>query len=97
MFSVQYSVFSPALDQRGLRSDKQPMNMEVIKKQVVGPGPFIIRTSDGKEYTVPHGEFVGYTRHYVMLEDEKGGLDIVDHLHVVAIRPVNKRRARVSV
>jgi len=73
------------------------MNMEAIKKQMVGPGPFIIRTSDGKEYTVPHGEFVGYTRHYMMLEDEKGGLDIVDHLHVVAIRPVNKRRARVSV
>jgi hypothetical protein len=30
----------------------------------------------------------------MMIEDEKGGIDIVDPLHVVAIRPVAKRRAR---
>ena len=70
------------------------MNTEAIKKQTTGPGPFIIRASDGKEYLAPHGEFVGYTRHYMMIEDEKGGIDIVDPLHVVAIRPVAKRRAR---
>jgi hypothetical protein len=90
-------VFGAALDQHALRSDKQAVNTEAIKKQVVGPGPFIVRTSDGKEYHVPHGELVGFTRHYMAIEDEKGGLDIVDPLHVVAIRPVNKRRARVSV
>lgn len=70
------------------------MNPQTIKLQLHGPGPFRIRTSDGKEYTVPHGEFVGYTRSYVMIEDEKGVLDIVDPLHVVSVRPVSRRRSR---
>jgi hypothetical protein len=70
------------------------MNSETIKKQTTGPGPFVIRTSDGKEYHAPHGEFIGFTRHYVMIEDAKGVLDIIDPMHVVAIRPVNKRRAK---
>ncbi|MBI3416593.1 MAG: hypothetical protein HY043_14970 [Verrucomicrobia bacterium] len=72
------------------------MNSEAIRKQLTGPGPFIVRTSDGREYDVPHGEFVGFTRHYMMIEDTKGGIDIVDPLHVVAIRPVQKRRARAA-
>ena len=70
------------------------MNPAVIKKQATGLGPFVIRTSDGREYEAPHGEFIGFTRHYMFIEDEKGGVDIVDPLHVVAIRPVNKRRSR---
>ncbi len=72
------------------------MNTDTIKKQISGPGPFIIRTSDGKEYSPPHGEFVGFTRHYMMVEDESGVLDIIDPLHVVSIRPVHKRRHRGS-
>jgi hypothetical protein len=72
------------------------MNADAIRKQLVGPGPFLIRTSDGNEFSAPHGEFVGITRHYVMIEDEKGGIDIVDPIHVVSIRPVRKRRKPVT-
>ncbi len=72
------------------------MNQAVIKKEASGPGPFIIRTSYGKEYQAPHGEFIGFTKHYVYIEDEDGGVDIVDPLHVVGIRPVRKRRARAE-
>ena len=85
------------LDRRAHRSDKHGVNTDTIKKQVSGPGPFVIRTSDGKEYSAPHGEFIGFTRHYVMVEDEKGVLDILDPLHVVSIRPVGKRRPRASI
>ena len=70
------------------------MNQAIIKKQTSGPGPFIIRTSDGKEYRAPHSEFIGFTRHYVYIEDEQGGVDILDPMHVVVIRPVSKRRTR---
>ena len=70
------------------------MNSEAIRKQTMGPGPFLIRTSDGKQYLAPHGEFIGFTRHYMFVEDEKGGLDIIDPLHVVSIKPVSRRRAR---
>ena len=70
------------------------MNQAIIKKQTTGPGPFVIRTSDGKEYRAPHGEFIGFTRHYLYIEDEQGGVDIIDPMHVVAIRPVAKRRTK---
>lgn len=72
------------------------MNSDAIRKQLVGPGPFIIRTSDGKEFTAQHGEFVGITRHYMIVEDENGGVDMVDPMHVVSIRPVRKRRKPVA-
>jgi hypothetical protein len=68
------------------------VNAAIIKKQTTGPGPFIIKTSDGKEYTAPHGEFIGFTKHYIYVEDAEGGVDILDPLHVVAIKPLRKRR-----
>ena len=72
------------------------MNTAIIRKQTEGPGPFVIRTSDGKEYHAPHGEFIGYTRHYLYIEDEEGGVDILDPLHVVSIRPASGRRAKAG-
>lgn len=71
------------------------MNQAVIKKQTTRPGPFIIRTSDGNEYQPPHGEFIDFTKHYVYINDENEG-DIVHPLHIVAIRPVRKCRARAA-
>ncbi|GDY21781.1 hypothetical protein LBMAG56_31280 [Verrucomicrobiota bacterium] len=84
----------PLLDQRGHRSDKQAVNTDTIRKQITGPGPFVIRTSDGMKYSAPHGDFVGFTRHYLMVEDDKGVLDILDPLDVVSIRPAGQRRSR---
>ena len=72
------------------------MNTLTIKQQLTGVGPFVIRTSDGKQYTAPHSEFIGITRHYVMVEDAKGALDIIDPLHIVSIRPAGKRRAKAA-
>lgn len=72
------------------------MNALTLKKHVSGPGPFLIRTSDRKQFKVPHGEFVGFTRHYMMIENEEGVLDIVDQMHVVSVRPVARRRSRVA-
>ncbi len=70
------------------------MTTDTIKKQTAGPGPFLIRTSDGKELEAPHGEFLGFTRHYMMIENAKGVLDIIDPMHVASIGPINKRRKR---
>jgi len=52
----------------------------------------IIRTSDGKEFRVPHPEFVLVGRHNVVIEDAKGLLDIIDPMHVVSIRPGTRRK-----
>jgi len=72
------------------------MNREIIRQQLSGRGPFIIRTSDGKEFAVPHGEFVFVGRHNLIIEDPKGLLDILDPMHVVSIRPGRRGKAAKS-
>jgi hypothetical protein len=69
------------------------MNRELIRQQLVGQRPLIIRTSDGKEFSVPHPEFVLVGRHNIVIEDPKGLLDIIDPLHVVSVRPGARRKA----
>ena len=68
------------------------MNREMIRQQLVGQKPLTIRTSDGKEFPVPHPKFVLVGRHNIVIEDEKGLLDIIDPLHVVSIRPGSRRK-----
>lgn len=68
------------------------MNRELIRRHLTGPGPFLIRTSDGKEFPVPHPEFVLIGHHNIVIEDAKGLLDIIDPLHVVSIRPKARRK-----
>ena len=82
------------LDRAGELGDIENMNRELIRQQLVGSGPVIIRTSDGKEFPVPHSEFVLVGRHNIVIEDEKGLLDIVDPLHVVSIRPAARRKTQ---
>ena len=70
------------------------MNRVIIRQQLTGSGPFIIRTSDGKQFTVPHSEFVLIGRHNVVVEQPNGFLDIIDPLHVVSIRPGGRKKAQ---
>ena len=74
------------------RPNSGAMNTELIRQQLQGPGPFIIRTSDGKEYLAPHTDFVLVGRANLVIETENGLLDIIDPLHVVSIRPKARRR-----
>jgi hypothetical protein len=67
------------------------VNRELIRNNLAGTGPFIIGTSDGKQYSVPHSAFVLIGRHNVVVEQPNGFLDIIDPLHVVSIRPGKKR------
>ena len=69
------------------------MNRDLIRQQLAGPGPFLIRTSDGKEFTAAHPEFVLIGRHNIVIETAKGLLDIIDPLHVVSIRPKRRRKS----
>ena len=72
------------------------MNRDLIREQIQGVGPFIVRTSDGKEYEVPHPEFVMVGHYNLVIENAKGVMDIIDPLHVVSIRPVSRRRTKAS-
>lgn len=59
------------------------MNLEDIRRRLSnGFKPFIIRTSDGREFSVPHKEFVFLTKRSVIVADEEGYVDILDPLHI---------------
>ena len=73
--------------------ENENMNRDLIRQQLSGPGPFLIRTSDGKEFHAPHSEFILIGRHNVVIEDNRGLLDILDPLHIVSIRPGSRRKA----
>ncbi len=63
------------------------MNLEEIRRKITnGFKPFIIRTSDGREFSVPHKEFVMVTRRSVVVADEEGFVDILDPLHIASVR-----------
>ena len=63
------------------------MNLEEIRRRISnGFRPFVIRTSDGREFSVPHKEFVFLTKRSVIIADEEGYVDILDPLHIASVR-----------
>lgn len=72
------------------------MNRELLRKQLVGRRPLVIRTSDGREFPVPHPEFAFVGRRNLVIDDEKGLLDIIDPMHVVSIRTGTRRKSAAS-
>jgi hypothetical protein len=64
------------------------MNPAHIKKRVEGGGfrPFALRTSDGREYPVPHPDFIWFTKALICVADEEGSVFVLDPLHVTAVQ-----------
>lgn len=68
------------------------MSRGLVRQQLVRQRPLIIRTSDGKQFPVPHPEFVLVGRHNIVIENAQGLLDIIDPLQIVSIRPGTRRK-----
>jgi hypothetical protein len=67
------------------------MNLEVIRHKLTnGFRPFTLHTSDGRQFTVPHKEFVMITKRSVVVADEEGFVDILDPLHITGLREVGE-------
>ena len=63
------------------------MSLDEIRQRVSnGFRPFVIRTSDGREFPVPHKEFIFLTKRSVIVADQEGLVDILDPLHIVSVR-----------
>ena len=63
------------------------MNIEKIRKQVTGGfRPFILRTSDGREFHVPHPEFIAFGKSDVAVVDRSGDINILEALHIVSLK-----------
>ena len=53
---------------------------------VGGFRPFTIRTSDGREFDVPHPEFILIAPHEIGVVSKDGFIDTFAPLHIVSIR-----------
>lgn len=61
------------------------VNVQRIKDLITeGFEPFIIRTSDGKSYEVPHPEFVAVGQGVVVVIEENDRVNTLDPLHITA-------------
>lgn len=63
------------------------MTIDEIRKRVTGGfRPFLIRTSDGREFRVPHPEFILIARYAVAVTDEDGHINTLAPMHIVSIK-----------
>jgi len=68
------------------------MNLEQVRHRLSGGfRPFALLTSDGREYTVRHPEFVLIAPRSVGVVTPDGYIVTLDPLHIVAIRDLRKR------
>jgi hypothetical protein len=62
------------------------VNVQQIKDRLTGGfTPFIIRTSDGRSYPVPHPEFVAVGRNVVVVIGRNDRVNTLDALHISGI------------
>lgn len=62
------------------------MNLDKIRKQLTGGfRPFVIRTSDGREFDVPHPEFIAVGKGDIAVVDKDGDINVLDSLHIVSL------------
>jgi hypothetical protein len=73
------------------------MNVEKIRKRLSGGfRPFVLRTSDGQEYQIPHPEFIALSKSDVVVVNSNGDIDILDPLHIVSIKLIKTESKTAS-
>ena len=82
------------IDSTSFRADIFDMNLDLIRKRVTGGfRPFVIRTSDGREFKVPHPEFIAVGKYAVAVVDAEGDIDTIAALHIASIKDLTGRRS----
>ena len=82
------------IDSADFRADVLDMNLDLIRKKLSGGfQPFIIRTSDGREFKVPHPEFIMVGKYAVAVVDADGDIDTIAALHIASIQDLTGRRS----
>jgi len=68
------------------------MSIDKIRKRLTGGfRPFVIRTSDGREFPVPHPEFIAVGKSDVAVVDKSGDINVLEALHIVSIKTPKSR------
>ena len=69
------------------------MTMDRLRQRLSGGvRPFLLRTSDGREYNVPHPEFVLIGRHSLAVLDKDWEIATLDPVHIVAIKDLPAKK-----
>ena len=71
------------------------MNIEKIRKRLPGGFiPFILRTSDEREFKVPHPEFILISpKGSLAVVDDDGDINLLDTLHIVSLKELKTAKA----
>lgn len=67
---------------------------EIRKRLTGGFQPFVIRTSDGREFKVPHPEFILVAKYAVVVVDDEGDPNTIAALHIASIKDLVGRGKR---
>lgn len=68
------------------------MSIAEIRKRITGGfQPFVIRTSDGREFKVPHPEFIMLAKYAVAVVDDDGDINTISLLHIASIKDLAVR------
>jgi len=63
------------------------MNIAEIRQRITGGfRPFVIRTSDGREFKVPHPEFMAIGKYAIAVVDRDGHINTIAPLHIASIK-----------
>jgi hypothetical protein len=68
------------------------MSIDKIRKRLTGGfRPFVLRTSDGREFPVPHPEFIAVGKSDVAVVDKSGDINVLEALHIASIKTPKSR------
>ena len=59
---------------------------DIRKRMVGGFQPFVVRTSDGREFKVPHPEFIALAPNAIAVVDDEGSINTIALLHIASIK-----------
>lgn len=69
------------------------MNLDHIRERLQnGFQPFVMVTTDGRRFEVPHHDFIAVGKNVVVVLDEKDHSAKIDALHIVSIEDLAARK-----
>ena len=71
------------------------MNLEHIRERLQnGFEPFVLVTTDGRRFAVPHHDFIAVGKNVVVVLDEKDHSTKIGALHIVSIEDLAVRKRK---
>jgi hypothetical protein len=71
------------------------LNLNPLRDRLNGPfTPFVICLSDGRQFTVPHRDFIAVGKGVVSIVDKRDSTHTVDALHIVSISDLPPKRTK---